>query len=59
MIPAGFLKAWAATAAFILVIDAIWLGFIARGSQKTLDALAGFSTAAASASYWMFSSEVA
>ncbi|MBV6649425.1 MULTISPECIES: DUF2177 family protein [Hoeflea] len=31
MIPAGFLKAWAGTAAFILVIDAIWLGFIARG----------------------------
>jgi uncharacterized membrane protein len=31
MIPAGFLKAWAGTAAFILVIDAIWLGFIAKG----------------------------
>ncbi|MCY0154454.1 DUF2177 family protein [Hoeflea alexandrii] len=31
VIPAGFLKAWAGTAAFILVIDAIWLGFIARG----------------------------
>lgn len=31
MIPAGFVKAWAGTAAFILVIDAVWLGFVARG----------------------------
>ncbi|MEM5473917.1 DUF2177 family protein [Hoeflea sp. AS60] len=31
MIPAGFLKAWAGTAAFILVIDAVWLGLVAKG----------------------------
>lgn len=31
MIPAGFLKAWAGTALFILAIDAIWLGLVARG----------------------------
>jgi len=31
MIPAGFLKAWAGTAAFILLIDAVWLGLVAKG----------------------------
>jgi len=31
MIPAGFLKAWAGSALFILAIDAIWLGIVARG----------------------------
>lgn len=31
MIPAGFLKAWAGTALFILAIDAVWLGLVARG----------------------------
>jgi len=31
MIPAGFLTAWAGTAAFILAIDAIWLGLVAKG----------------------------
>ncbi|MDF1609655.1 DUF2177 family protein [Hoeflea sp. YIM 152468] len=31
MIPAGFLKAWAGSAVFILVVDAIWLGLVARG----------------------------
>ncbi|MBU4527195.1 MAG: DUF2177 family protein [Hoeflea sp.] len=31
IIPAGFLKAWAASAVFLLVVDAIWLGLVARG----------------------------
>lgn len=31
MIPAGFFKAWAGIAAFILVIDAVWLGLVAKG----------------------------
>ena len=31
MIPAGFLKAWAGTAIFVLAIDAVWLGLVARG----------------------------
>ena len=31
IIPAGFLKAWAASAAFLLIVDAIWLGLVARG----------------------------
>ena len=31
MIPAGFLKAWAGTAVFILAIDAVWLGLVAKG----------------------------
>jgi uncharacterized membrane protein len=31
MIPAGFLKAWAGTAVFLLAIDAVWLGLVARG----------------------------
>lgn len=31
MIPAGFLKAWAGTALFLLAIDALWLGVVARG----------------------------
>jgi len=31
MIPAGFLKAWAGTALFLLAIDALWLGIVARG----------------------------
>lgn len=31
MIPAGFLKAWGGAAVFLLLIDAIWLGFVARG----------------------------
>ena len=31
MIPAGFLKAWAGSAVFLLAIDAIWLGVVARG----------------------------
>ena len=31
MIPAGFLKAWGGTAAFILIIDAVWLGLVAKG----------------------------
>ncbi|OCW57293.1 DUF2177 family protein [Hoeflea olei] len=31
MIPAGFLWAWAGTAAFILAIDAVWLGIVAKG----------------------------
>lgn len=30
MIPTGFLKAWAASAAFFLIVDALWLGVIAR-----------------------------
>ncbi|MEQ8480517.1 MAG: DUF2177 family protein [Hoeflea sp.] len=30
MIPAGFFKAWAASAAFFLVVDAIWLGLVAK-----------------------------
>lgn len=31
MIPAGFLKAWAGTALFLLAVDALWLGVVARG----------------------------
>ena len=31
MIPAGFLKAWAGAAALLLIVDAIWLGLVARG----------------------------
>ena len=31
MIPAGFFKAWAGTAVFLLAIDAVWLGLVARG----------------------------
>tara|TARA_R110002020_G_scaffold35195_6_gene106324 strand:- start:371 stop:781 length:411 start_codon:yes stop_codon:yes gene_type:complete len=31
IIPAGFLKAWAGAAAFLLIVDAIWLGLVARG----------------------------
>ncbi|WP_417435763.1 DUF2177 family protein [Hoeflea sp.] len=31
MIPAGFVKAWAGTAVFILIIDAVWLGLVASG----------------------------
>ncbi|MGJ8571340.1 MAG: DUF2177 family protein [Hoeflea sp.] len=31
MIPAGFLKAWAGTAVFLLAIDAVWLGVVAKG----------------------------
>ena len=31
MIPAGFLKAWGGAAAFLLIVDAIWLGLVARG----------------------------
>lgn len=31
IIPAGFLKAWAGTAVFILALDAVWLGLVARG----------------------------
>ncbi|WP_420410164.1 DUF2177 family protein [Hoeflea sp.] len=34
MIPAGFLKAWAASAAFFLVVDAIWLGLVAKGFYR-------------------------
>jgi uncharacterized membrane protein len=34
VIPAGFFKAWAATAAFILALDAVWLGVIARGFYR-------------------------
>lgn len=30
IIPAGFLKAWAGSAAFLLIVDAIWLGLVAR-----------------------------
>lgn len=35
MIPAGFLKAWAGAALFILAIDAVWLGLVARGFYKS------------------------
>ena len=35
MIPAGFLKAWAGTAAFILIIDAVWLGLVAKGPASS------------------------
>ncbi|MCY0096134.1 DUF2177 family protein [Hoeflea ulvae] len=31
MIPEGFLKAWGGTAAFILAVDAVWLGLVAGG----------------------------
>ncbi|SOE13763.1 uncharacterized membrane protein [Hoeflea halophila] len=31
MIPAGFLKAWAGTALFLLAVDALWLGVVAKG----------------------------
>ena len=31
IIPAGFLKAWAGAAAFLLIVDAVWLGLVARG----------------------------
>lgn len=30
MIPDGFFKAWAVTAVFLLAVDAIWLGFVAK-----------------------------
>ncbi|KJS16297.1 MAG: membrane protein [Hoeflea sp. BRH_c9] len=35
MIPAGFLKAWAGTALFILAIDAVWLGLVAKGFYRS------------------------
>ncbi|MEQ8306796.1 MAG: DUF2177 family protein [Hoeflea sp.] len=34
MIPVGFFKAWAASAAFFLVIDAIWLGLVAKSFYR-------------------------
>ncbi|WP_422370881.1 DUF2177 family protein [Hoeflea sp.] len=34
MIPVGFVKAWAASAAFFLLVDAIWLGLVARGFYR-------------------------
>jgi len=30
MIPDGFFKAWAVTAVFLLAVDAVWLGFVAK-----------------------------
>lgn len=35
MIPAGFFKAWAGTAIFILAIDAVWLGLVAKGFYRS------------------------
>lgn len=34
LIPPGFLKAWAAAAAVILIIDAIWLGAVAKNFYR-------------------------
>lgn len=34
MIPAGFFKAWAGAAIFLLAVDAVWLGLVAKNFYR-------------------------